>query len=330
MTNSQPKPRFTVHIRHGERPDAVEIVDHVPAIDPSQEALIWLDMEDPEPPDIVELGRRFSFHPLAVEDAVKQHQRPKVDSYQSYEFITFFALSVDGAGRGIVKRELGMFAGKNYLVTIHRGPMPELVHAREQWHTQEGLQGAKGVGFLLYNVLDTLADGYFPAVEALGDAIEELEADLFEREGRDVLQRAITIRKQLLETRRIVSPERDILNLLVRTEQPFFDPSLLLYFTDVYDHLIRVNDAVDLQRDLLSGLMEAYLSVISNNLNQVMKKLAAYATILMAMALITGIYGMNFQHIPGLDAPWGFAASLVFMGLIGVVLAALFRRRQWL
>ena len=324
------KPRFTVHIRHGQQADAVEHVDEIPAIDPSQETLIWLDLQDPNPSDIVELGRRFGFHHLAVEDAIKLHQRPKVDSYQTYEFITFFALSYDNREQGLLKRELGMFAGQNYLITIHRGPMPELVLAREQWHNQEGLQGQKGIGFLLYNLLDTLADGYFPAVEALGDAIDKLEDDLFERGGRDMLQRAIAIRRQLLDARRIVSPERDILNLLVRTEQPFFEPGLLIYFNDVYDHLIRVNDAVDLQRDLLSGLMEAYLSVVSNNLNQVMKVLTACATILMAMALITGVFGMNFQQMPGLDAPWGFAVTMLGTAAIGGLLAALFRRRGWL
>ncbi|MSQ28482.1 MAG: magnesium/cobalt transporter CorA, partial [Dehalococcoidia bacterium] len=324
------KPRFTIHIRHGERADAVELVDEIPAIDPSQETLIWLDLEDPNPSDLAELGRRFGFHHLAVEDAVKQHQRPKVDSYQGYEYITFFALSYTGPERGLVKRELGMFAGPNYLITIHRGPMPELVLTREQWHNQEGLQGPKGIGFLLYNLLDTLADGYFPAVEALGGAIDELEDDLFERGGRDVLQRSITIRRQLLDARRIVSPERDILNLLVRTEQPFYEPGLLIYFNDVYDHLIRVNDAVDLQRDLLSGLMEAYLSVVSNNLNQVMKVLTAYATILMALALITGVFGMNFQQMPGLDAPWGFAVAMLGMAVVGGLIAALFRKRGWL
>lgn len=322
---------LTIHVRHGAHQDAVQVVNHLPAdLDPAQEQLVWLDIEAPTPEEIGALGRTFGFHPLAVEDAFKQHQRPKLDSYGGYDFITFYAVGAVQAAPGLVRRELGMFVGRNYLVTIHTHPVPELLTARERWHTQEAILGEKGVGFLLYCILDTLVDGYFPAVEALGDELDELETELFERGGRGVLQRATSIRRRLLEMRRLVSPERDILGILVRTDQPFFDAALLLYFTDVYDHLIRVNDAVDLQRDLIASLMEGYLSVVSNDLNQIMKVLAAYATILMVLSLVAGIFGMNFTSIPGLEAPWGFTASVASMVVIAAGVAYLFRRNRWL
>lgn len=323
-------PMVAVYVRRSKEGDSPALLTELSQVDPAREDLLWLDLTAPSPEEIQTLGQHFPFHHLALEDATKQHQRPKIDSYGDYDFLTFYVLRYQKGAKGLEKPELGLFVGKNYVVTVHKEPLEELEDARQRWNTQQAIHDENGVGFLVYTILDTVVDSYFPIVDALGDEIDEMEDQLFKSFNQSLLQRALLVRKCLLDARRIMSPERDILSLLSRTEQPFFDPAMVFYFTDVYDHLIWVNDAVDLQRDLLASLLEGYQSLVSNSLNQVMKVLTAVAIILMALALLTGIYGMNFAAMPGLDWEGGFGATILAMVVVAVLLTFFFKRKGWL
>ena len=211
----------------------------------------------------------------------------------------------------------------------HRSAVPETA---DRWCENVERQGNRGIGLLVYSLLDSIVDGYFPVVDDLADRIEDLEAGVFAEGGssRDEQAAIFALKKDLLAIRRVLGPERDVMNVLVRRDAPVFGGEEVVYFQDVYDHILRVTDAIDTYRDLLSSALDAHLSMTSYHLNEVVKRLTSSSIILMSMTLIAGIYGMNFAHMPELDWRLGYAWALGLMVAVGAALVALFRRIDWL
>jgi magnesium transporter len=291
------------------------------------ETLLWVDVVDPNPDDLRLLGEEFQFHALAMEDAVKRHQRPKIDFYDGFVFIVFYALEIQDARPRT--RELALFVGKNYLVTVHDGVFEVVREMAQRWRENIHLPGNRGAGLLVYSLLDAVVDGYFPIVDELTERIEDLEQSIFERSDQPIQQEIFMLKRDLLAVRRVLAPERDVLNVLVRRDSPVFAAGTIVYFQDIYDHLLRVMDAVDTYRDLLTGALDAYLTVTSNRLNQVVKTLTASSIILMSMTLVAGIYGMNFVHMPELRWSLGYPWALGLMLAVGAGLFLMFRRIDW-
>lgn len=290
--------------------------------------LFWVDVTSPTPADLSLLAEEFGFHPLAMEDTAKRHQRPKVDFYDEFLFIVFYALeSSDGHPQTV---EMNLFAGKNFLVTVHSEDVPAIGETAERWRQQIPKLGHRGIGLLIYSLLDAIVDDYFPVIDALTERIEDLEQAVFERFDNDAQAAIFGLKKDLLAVRRVLGPERDVMNVLVRRDSPVFGAETIVYFQDVYDHILRVTDAVDTYRDLLSSALDAYLSVTSNRLNQVMRTLTASSIILMSMTLVASVYGMNFVHMPELSWQLGYAWALGLMLSIGFVILGVFRRIDWL
>jgi len=290
-------------------------------------ALLWLDIQDPTPVEIALLREEFSFHELALEDAARRGQRPKVDEYEGYYFVVLYAAEHTAEG-SIRTHELHCFWGKDYFVTLHDGPVPEVAAAVERWRSS--LQRAEyGVAFPVYALLDAVIDGYFPAVDAIADRIEDVEGRLFEADAESIRE-VFALRRELLATRRVLAPSRDVLNVLIRRDVPVFPPALIPYLADVYDHTIRVIDALDLHRDLLATAVETHLSVTSNRLNQTLRTLAALTIGVMVPTLIAGIYGMNFRHLPELEWPFGYPLALGLMAAAMGALFVVFKRIGWL
>jgi magnesium transporter len=285
--------------------------------------ILWLDIQDPTPDDVELLRCEFGFHELALEDVVAPHERAKIDRYDGYYFIVFNAFEDHKV------REIDLFVSQHYLISVHHGPVAAIAETIDRWRRNAVLIGPE-VGGLLYTLLDAVVDGYFPVVDALAERVETLETTIFQARGSDRLADVFALKKELLNLRRVLSPERDVLNVLLRRDVPHFDAEVLLYFQDVYDHTIRVLDSIDLYRDQLTGLLDAYLSIVSNRLNATMKRMTALATILMSLALVSGIYGMNFQLTPSQDWAGGFWWAMGLMLAIGVGLTALFVRLDWL
>ena len=295
--------------------------------DPS--LLLWLDIADPTPEEHALLTQAFGFHPLAVEDTEHAHQRPKIESYGKYYFAVLYAIRAPEAQASTATAEVALFIGANYLVTVHHGAVPVLGEVAARW--QSGDPGAiPNVTALLYELLDAMVDDYFPVVDALGERIDDVEDRIFTSEGTEALQPIFQLKRDLLALRRILAPARDVVNVLMRRELPFLDAGYFVYFQDVYDHLARLTESVDMLRDILSGTLEAHLSVVSNRLNQVMKVLTALSATLMSSALIAGIYGMNFRTMPELRWQYGYPFALLLMVLVTGGLAFFFRRRGWL
>ena len=293
-----------------------------------KDSLLWLDVVAPTEEEFRLLAEEFSFHPLAIEDAAKRHQRPKIDFYDGFMFLVFYEFRL--VGERAEAQELSFFVGPNFLVTIHPESCDPIARVAARWaHDPEAL-GKRGVGFLVYAVLDAVVDDYFPIADAFSDRIEELEERIFESVDHRAQREIFAFRKDLIALRRVLGPERDVMNVLVRRDSPALGDETVVYFQDVYDHIIRVTDNIDTYRDLLGSALDAYLSVTSNRLNRVMKTLTASSIILMSMTLVAGIYGMNFDRMPELKWDLGYPLALGLMALIGLTLAGLFKRNDWL
>lgn len=309
---------------------------HVSTIEQAREVkndphtILWLDLQNPTQEELARLGQEFQLHPLAIEDASHEHQRPKVEEYEQFSFVVFYTVQFDVANKGLDVCELDMFVGENYLITVHNGPVQELEETEQRWK-RNAKQLEWGLGVLLYSLLDTIIDRYFPVVDEMVEQAEELEASLFTGAVRQATfpQDILELKKSFLTLRRIVTPERDVLNVLTNRDNPLFDTHTQLYFRDVYDHITRLADTVDLYRDQLSTIMDANLSVISNNLNKVMRTLTAASIILMADSLLAGIWGMNFVNIPELKWQFGYFAALGVMAVVTFFLIVFFRRLRW-
>jgi magnesium transporter len=292
-------------------------------------ALLWVDAADPSQDELRLIGEEFGFHHLAMEDAARHHQRPKVDVYDTYLFIVFYSLEM--RDERPVPHQLGIFVGSNYLVTVHDGSIPAVNETAARWDESSGSNGnhKRSVGRLVHALLDTVVDDYFPVIDHISDRIDDLEARIFDHYNREAQQEIFALKKDLLAVRRVLAPERDVMNTLLRPGSPVFGEETEVYLQDVYDHILRVTDAVDTYRDLLSSALDAYLSVTSNRLNRTMKTLTASSIILMTMTLVAGVYGMNFAHMPELRWTFGYAWSLGLMAAIGVGLFVVFRRMDW-
>jgi magnesium transporter len=295
------------------------------------DTILWLDLQNPAEEELVRLGKEFHLHPLAIEDASHEHQRPKVEEYEQFYFVVFYTVSLNKEKQEVNTSEIDMFLGENYLITVHDKALHELDEVEQRW-TRNVKQLEWGIGVLLYTMLDAIVDRYFPIVDELVDQVEELEDHLFARDIREnpFTQQLLQLKKQFLTLRRIATPERDVLNVLTNRDNPLFDEHTAIYFRDVYDHITRLADTVDLYRDQVSTTMDANLSLASNDLNKVMRTLTAASIILMVDSLLAGIWGMNFVNIPELHLQYGYFGALALMAVLSISLIFFFKYLKWL
>ncbi|HUP27715.1 MAG TPA: magnesium transporter CorA family protein [Chloroflexia bacterium] len=434
----------------------VEDMSVVSDIVQHKDRYLWLDLEKPSLGDFQMLQKEFGFHPLAIEDAMSRHQRPKVDQYETFYLVVFYSVSLDPDGtsgtpgrRGlkgtrflssgskshdnfsyfphmardkpgnppdggqnsneaIVLNEVTMFMGENYLITVHDHPVAEIEEAARRWRrnveiigqgptrgnavpgtrpltqeeqnqlkTQPGdapgdllppididsngkgphhefaekstflrpgqraepkeptprngeEEGTTDIGILLYSLLDTIVDSYFPIIDSIVDRVEDLEQQIFEHYSQEAIESIFTLKKDLLALRKVFAPERDVLNVLTRRDIPIFDRHTLAYLQDVYDHIVRATDSIDTYRDLLSSALDSFLSMQSNRLNVTVQTLTAVSIMLMSVAAVTGWYGMNFRAMPELSSPIGYPGVISAVALLVVLEFIFFRRKHWL
>jgi magnesium transporter len=313
--------------------------DEIGLVLSADENLLWLDVENPSPEEVALLAAEFNLHELSVEDVTRQGQRPKIDVYDDYYFLVCYDIDYNEANDQIDEHELHVFIGRNYLLTIHQEPIEEIAEVASRFRRNTAaIEG--GIGVLLYSLLDTIVDHYFPTIDRIGDRIEELETGVFIADNgtpQQAMQSILVLKRELITMRRVIAPQRDAMAVLARRELPFVSEAVGVYFQDLYEHVLRVTDALDLYRELLNGVLDSYLSINSNalataanNLNSVMKTLTSYSIILMSVTLIAGIYGMNFEHMPELHWLLGYPAALLAMVAIFFTLRHYFKRRGWL
>jgi magnesium transporter len=303
-----------------------EISDHL-----ADEAVtIWLDLRDPDHGDLSVLSEEFGLHPLAVEDAVQEHQRPKVDRYQSHLFLNAYGAWLDTEMGELATSELAAFVTARALITVRKDDGLDIGAVVERWDASPDLAGS-GVGGLLHGLLDYVVDGHFEAVQSLDDAVETLEDQLFADVPQDlqVQRRSFELRKSLVMLRRIVIPMREMVNTLMRRDLHVVTDDLMPYYQDVYDHVLRAAEWTESLRDLVNSILESNLTIQGNRLNVITKKVTSWAAIIAVPTFITGFYGMNVPY-PGFSRQAGFAAALAVMALAGLVLYVIFRRKGWL
>jgi magnesium transporter len=296
------------------------------------DGLLWVSLEQPSPEEIqLILQDRFHFHPLAIEDCLNDgYQAPKVDVFGSYLFIIVHALQADFPLDQMDTVELNCFLGSNYLVTVYRGNHTSPVQTVWQRLERDERPIERGADFLCYTILDQLVDEYMPLLDTMDAELDQLEDEVIARPKPAVLERILSLKHSILTLRRIIAPQREVMNRLSRDDLPQIAPQHRIYYRDIYDHLVRIHDLSESIRDVVAGTLDTYLSATSNRLNEIMKALTLVSTIFLPLSFLAGVYGMNFEYFPELHWRYGyFAVWGIFILIIGAMLGY-FRYRQWI
>lgn len=293
------------------------------------DTVVWVDVRDPGPAELATLEEEFGFHPLALGDAARGRRRPKLDEYKGYLHLVTHAALPGGGNREFLAAEVDVFVGRNYQVSVHRGPVPALPAAMARW-TRGGPLLREGVGFLAYAVLDALIDSYVPVIDGIEDDLGEAEVAVFTRAGEAAVRDLLRLKRTLIDLRRVLYPLRETLQPLLRRDHPLFAGNTPVYLRDVYDHVLRILDVLDTEREMAGGALEASMTVSSNRLNRTMRTLAVITVAVAVVGSVFGAYGMNFEEIPLAKEPAGF--WVVSGGTIGLVAGVLLVgwRRGWL
>lgn len=295
------------------------------------DTVVWMDVSAPTDKDFALIADEFGLNGLAIEDAQRGGQRPKLDRYDDHSFIALYDVELDRKTGQLDSAEISVFVAPRYLISVRRDdrfPMNEVV---ARWD-ENGHLGKHGVGFLLWGLLDVVVDGHFETVQHLDDEIEDLEELLFDGRPRpkEVQRRSFELRKSLVLLRRMVLPTREVLNALMRREVDVVDRDLMPFYQDVYDHVLRATDRTDSLRDLVATILETNLTIQSNRMNEIVKAVTSWAAIAAVPTVITGYYGMNVPTWPHAGTTTGGVVALT-LSIIGVVtLYVTFKRRDWL
>jgi magnesium transporter len=293
----------------------------------SNKDVLWIDIQNPTQEHLDELHKVFNFHPLALEDTRNQHQRPKVDEYTDHLFI--IANHVTMGKEDIEFHELDIFLGRKYIVTLHNNGKTVINEARVRVERKALLRHLSSE-FILYAIIDTLVDGFFPLLDKIDTEIEEMSETVLIDPTQEMLGRMFTLRRMLNETWRVVGQQRDMFNILTRREEDLLTHhDVLEYFLrDVQDHLIRIGDITGVLRDTLNNLVELHMTSSSNHLNKVVNRLTVITIIIGIWTVLSGFYGMNFEQTwPPFEVPWGVPFVVTMMGVLSI--AALFIFKRW-
>ncbi len=316
--------------RKGKVTDVDFPLEQLGKVSKDKGAVFWLDLVEPTPDELHHLSETLDLHELAVEDAFKGMQRPKIDHYDSHLFINLYHAEYNEKAKELNTVEMSVFVTKRGLVTIRSTDQFDMSAVTKRWDESVELSDG-GVDYLLWGLLDVVVDSYFDVIQELDMELEELETLMFEvqRNNRLIQQRSYALRKALVLLRRVAIPMREVLNPLVRRESKFLGDHMAPYFQDVYDHIMRVGDWTDSLRDLVTTLLETNLTIQGNQMNLIMKKVTSWAAIIAVPTAITGFYGQNLPY-PGFDTQGGFITSSALIVAISGILYWVFKRRDWL
>ncbi len=295
------------------------------------DTVVWLDVSSPTPDDLAVVADELGLHPLARADATGRAQRPKLEPYAGHQFLVAYAASYDPETLVLTTSEIDVFFDRRWVLTVRKDPVFDLAPVLRRWDDAPNL-AKYGVAFLLHGLLDVIVDGHFDVVDELDDAIEGLEDLIFapETHGTVAQRRTFELRKALVAFRRIVLPMREVVNGLLHSDVCDIDPELAPYFQDVYDHVVRATEWTESLRDMVTSVLETYLTLQGNRLNEVMKQLTSYAAIVAVPTAVAGIYGMNTRLYPGAGTVAGWWFAIVSMTAISFSLYVYFRRKDWL
>jgi magnesium transporter len=311
---------------------STELVDSVdPAwIGPDSGVLVWVDLDRPTPEESRILSDVFHFHELAIEDALNEIHHPKIESYGDYLYLILHGIDFHARQHRFSTQDVDFFLSTQYLVTVHHGSSRSVGKVADICVRNHQLLG-EGTAALLHRLIDAMVDNYRPEVDELQERLDKLETEVFEKPNPQLARKILDFKRDIASLRQIVLPQRDAVGRLARREYPFITEQLAYRFRDVHDHLVRLSDEAMFFQDRITGILDAHLSAVSNQLNSVMKVLTIIATMFMPLTVLTGMWGMNvpLPHFPGGDHAqfWWVTASMV---VLCVGMLWFFRRLRWL
>ncbi len=312
------------------REGRVESIDEcLPLTD--QPTVTWINVEGLHDVSVIEkVGERFNLHPLLLEDVVNTAQRPKLDDYEDYLFIVMKMFMYDEQEDEITSEQVSFILGLRHVIMFQERRGDVFDSVRQRIETAKGHMRKMGADYLAYALIDAVVDSYYAVLEKVGEKIEDMEESLVNEPVPETLQKIHNLKRNLILLRKSVWPLRDVANSLARGESKLISKKSIIYLRDVYDHTIQAIDTIETFRDMTSGMLDIYLSSVSNRMNEVMKVLTIIATIFIPLTFIVGVYGMNFVHMPELGVAWAYPLVWVIMLIIGVLMMIYFRRKKWL
>jgi len=291
----------------------------------------WINVDGLHQVDLIEkVGKHFGLHPLLLEDVVNTEQRPKLEDYGNYLFIVLKMLYLVEEKNIILSEQMSFILGPNYVISFQERVGDVFEQVRERIRNKRVRIRSSGADYLAYALIDAIVDNYFILLEKFGETIENLEEELVANPTQNTLQKIHSLKRELIFLRKSVWPLREVISSMDRGESQLIHKSTEAYLRDLYDHTIQVIDTVETFRDMVSGMLDVYLSSVGNRMNEVMKVLTIIATIFIPLTFIAGIYGMNFENMPELHKNWGYPAALLLMFAVACVMVVYFRRKKWL
>jgi magnesium transporter len=296
------------------------------------DSVTWIDIEGLQDVELLDrLGNAFGLHPLILEDILNTDQRPKSDDMESYIYIVLKMLDFDPASLAIVSEQVSIVFGRNFVISIQEGREGDLFEPlRERIRNGKGRIRKLGPDYLAYSLLDTIIDHYFLILEKFAERIETLEENLVSEPKPETLRQIHSMKREMIFLRKSAWPLRELIYNLEKSDSELIQSATKIFLRDIYDHAVHIIDSIETYREMLSSMLDIYLSSVSNRMNQVMKVLTIIATIFMPLTFLAGVYGMNFKFMPEIDWRWGYPMVLLIMSTVAAVMLYLFRKKKWL
>lgn len=294
-----------------------------------EKQITWIDVDGVHQPEIVEeIGTLLDIHPLVLEDILNTAQRPKMEDFGKYIFVVLKMLSLEE--NEIASEQISFILGQNFVISFQEREGDIFDPIRERIRHAKGKVRKMGSDYLVYALADAVVDDYFAVLEKIGEQIEDMEDEVVTNPTSETMQTIHNLKRNIILLRKSTWPLREVISELERGETVLIDEKTGIYFRDVYDHTIQVIDIIETLRDVVSGMLDIYLTSISNRMNEIMKVLTIIATIFIPLTFIAGIYGMNFVYMPELGWHWGYFAVLLSMIFVGACMVVYFRKKKWL
>ena len=310
--------------------ESIESVEEIlPYIDKT--TVTWLNVEGLGDVDLIaSIGYALNIHPLVLEDILNTHQRPRFEEFDNYLYMVLKKLALEGEGFSVGYEQISILVLDNFVVTFKEKPDDTFTPLKERLENGKGRLRSLGSDYLAYGILDSIVDQGFAILDSLDEIVESTEEKLLGNPSTDTLVTIQRLKRELIHMRKSVSPLREMLAAIVRTDSVLIQEKTNIYFRDVYDHVLRIHESIDSHRDMLSSLLDIYISSVNNRMNEVMKVLTVFASIFIPLTFIAGIYGMNFEYMPELKWKWAYPTLWTSFVIIPVVLIIYFRRKKWL
>jgi len=293
--------------------------------------ITWMNIDGLHQVDIIEkIGKNFDFHPLLLEDILNTEQRPKIEDFETHIYIVLKMIYYDDITNEIISEQVSIIFGQNFVISFQEKEGDVFNSIRERIRTGKGRIRKMGADYLAYSLIDAIVDSYFIILEKLGENIEDVEETMIANPTPETLHAIHRLKRKMISLRKSVWPLREVVSALERSDSSLIQEPTRIYLKDVYDHTIQVIDTVETFRDVLSGMLDVYLSSISNKMNEIMKVLTIIATIFIPLTFIAGVYGMNFEYMPELKWRWGYSVVWFVMLIIGISMLVYFRKKKWL